>query len=409
MSRLYAGFFVFILVVGLWGCASVRKTIIAEQEWSENYAMMEDVEITDPKMADGNKRTEGETQSPVDSRGTTEFTEALVKFPEKKSVRRIVLYTSNIEDMSLYAAGDDEGVWKPLEDIDNNQEKMLEFDVGVDTDAIRIRVRGTSDDERLPGTRSRSGRRRRAKGKIQELEIYGYVDKTETPGATESGKAFVTTADGSLIPAQQAEPEIPPAELMLETPKNTYSLAEPIPVKVNIEVGEEQLVVLAYSVKDETICTRLTVKNAAGETIACTKPKPKIDPIKPYRGAGKPVNVRNAETLDAESVKIVEIADLKEYYPITEAGTYTVQMDMSLENHTRYVGRIQTQISDLERTIRDVNSRSNYSQTEKAGIVQGLKDEIEQLKKKKGKRYIVIGSKGEMLELSSNKLELTVQ
>ena len=119
--------------------------------------------------------------------------------------------------------------------------------------------------------------------------------------------------------------------------------------------------------------------------------------------------VRDARTLDPDSVVTIDIANLLDYYPISEPGTYTVQFDLGLSVHKEFMGRSQTQIDDLERTISDVRSRSNYSATEKAGIIEGLKEEIEQLKQNKGNRYIVVGLPGETVNLSSNTLELVIQ
>ena len=64
--------------------------------------------------------------------------------------------------------------------------------------------------------------------------------------------------------------------------------------------------------------------------------------------------MRNARTLDADSVVTIDIPNLLDYYPISEPGTYTVQFDLGLAAHKEFVGRSQTQIDDLERTIRDV-------------------------------------------------------
>ena len=105
----------------------------------------------------------------------------------------------------------------------------------------------------------------------------------------------------------------------------------------------------------------------------------------------------------------MEIPNLLEYYPIDKPGEYTVQLNLNLETHDNYVGRAQTQIADREITIREINTSSNYSATEKAGIIQGLRDEIEQLKKSKSKRYLVVGSKGKLIRIGSNILKLTVQ
>lgn len=408
IRRFYVAFAIFITFM-IIACGSVVK----EQVWSENYAAIEGVEATSPLMIDGDRSTVGETQAPVEGgRGSTEFTEAVVTLPEKKSIRKIVLHTDNLESFSVYAVADDEETWKPLEEIKNNSAKKIEMNVSAVTDKIKIRVRKTSDDERMAGGRSRGGRMHHANGKINEIEIYGLVEAPPTEVAGQEGQAATPGIPGiAAAPTQQAveEPKAPPATLSLESPQSTYTLADPVPVKISLAVGPDDLVVLADSVSDEMLRAKLLVKNAAGERIACTKPTPRVSNPRPYRGAGREVMVRDARTLDASSVVTVDIPNLLDYYPITEPGNYTVQFDMELEVHDNFVSSSQTQIEDRERTIRDISSRTNYTQTEKASLIQGLREEIEELRKKKDRRYLIVGRKGESLELASNVLELVIQ
>ncbi len=404
MCRFYA-IAAILLAFVISGCGTVGRSLVAKQEWSENYAALEGVEATSPLMVDGDRRTVGETEVPTGGRGSTEFSEAVVKLPEEKSIRRIVLYTPNIQSFSLYAGGRDEDQWKPLDEIKKSEEKVITMNVSTTTDRIRIRVRETSDDKLLAGGRSRRNRVDRAKGKIQEIEIYGLVEEAPAEVAEE---AAVPGAPG-VSAALEEKPKAPPAVISLQSPQSTYALAGPIPVKIDLKIGPDDLVVLADSVSDEMLCTKLLVKNAAGEKITCSKPTPRVSNPRPYRGAGQPVNVRNAKTLEAESTLTVDIPNLLDYYPLEAPGNYTVQLDLQLEHHDNFVGRSQTQIADLERTIREVSTRQNYSQTERASIIQGLKEDIAQLEKKKGNRYLVVGRKGTLLDLSSNALELVIQ
>lgn len=398
-------FIAFVVV----GCGSVGKSIVAKQEWSENYAADKEVKATSPEMIDGQLSTIGETQTPADSAGTTALSEVIVELPETKSIRRIVLHTPNIRSFSVYAAVEDKDDWKLLEEVKNNEEEKIAMDISAVTDKIKITVRKTSDDTTVSaGGRSYRRRMRYAKGKIREIEIYGLVEEGE--GQIAEQTVAPGTPDAPIQKAaEKPKPKAPPAVPNLESPQSTYLLSGPIPVKISLKIGPDDLVVLEDSVGEEMLRTKLLIKTAAGEKVKCSKPTPPIANPRPYRGAGREVNVRNAKTLDADSVITVDISDLLEYYPIKAPGNYTLQLDMGLEAHDKFVGRSQTQIDDLERTIHDVNSKSNYSQTEKAGIIQGLRDEIRQLEKKKGSRYLVVGAKGKLLDLKSNVLELTIQ
>jgi hypothetical protein len=408
IHRFYAVCAVFVAATVV-GCGSVGKSILAKQEWSENYAAAEGVEATSPLMIDGSLSTIGEMEAPMDAGGSTALSEAVVKLPEKRSIRRIVLHTPNIESFSIYAAGEKEGEWKLIEEIKNNEEKKIAMDVSAATDQIKITARRTSDDTVTPGARGRRKRVRHARGKIQEIEIYGLVEEGTAEAAGQAAAPIAPGTPGAIAPAPVEKPKGPPAVLSLESPQNTYTPSGPIPVKINLKIGPDDLVVLADAVTDEMLRTKLLVKTASGDKIACSKPPPRVSNPRPYRGTGREIMVRDARTLDADSVIAVEIPDLLECYPIKDPGNYTVQLDMELEVHDRFVGGNQAQIEDLEMTIRGVNAKSTYSQTEKASIIQGLKEEIEQLKKKKGKRYLVVGARGKPLDLSSNVLELVIQ
>ncbi len=443
-----------LMVIAVAGCG-MGKSIIAKQEWSENYALEDGVKCTSPLMVDGKRHTVGETETPsgqAGSRGITNYTEVIVELPEKKSIRRIDLYTDNIQTMSIHAGGRGEDTWVLLEEVKNNREKKLSFKVSTITDRIKVRVRGTSDDTLLPGGRGRNrNRMRREKGKIQEIEIYGLADVQAEEEILEEETEFVAadagftaaeevdeatgqvtaldTSSASIAPAKQTKvktgtepstttkvrkqsapkPKAPLAAMKLESPQSTYALTGPIPATISLKVGPDDLVVREDHMSDEILLTKLLVKTASGEQIPCSKPAPPLSRPRPYRASGGEVSVRNARTLEAESIITVEIANLLECYPITEPGSYTVQFDMKLEVHTTFVGRNQTQIRDLERTMRDINGRSNYSQTEKATLIQGLREDVAKLEADKTNRYIVVGSRSKSLALKSNVLELTIQ
>jgi hypothetical protein len=405
IRHFYVICFIFVAFV-MVGCGSIGRSIVAKQEWSENYVTAEGVGATSPLMIDGSLSTVGEMETPMDAGGATAITEAIVKLPEKKSIRRIVLHTPNIKDFTVYAAGEGEDDWKLLEEVKNNDEKKIVMSVSAVTDKVKVTVRRTSDDTVTPGARGRRRRVRHGRGKIKEIEIYGLVEE----GSTEAVE-YATAPGIPSAPAQKpmAKPKTSPTVLDLESPQNTYTLSGPIPVKINLKIGPDDLVVLADSVSDEMLRTKLLVKTASAEEIPCSKPTPRISNPRPYRGAGREVMVRDAKTLEADSVVTVDIPNLLEYYPIKEPGNYTIQLDMELAVHSKFVGRIQTQIEDLEMSIRGVSAKSTYSQTERASIMQQLREEIEQLKKKKGDRYLVVGTKGKPLEVSSNVLELVIQ
>ena len=79
-------------------------SFLGEQEWSDNYALMEGTLSTNPEMIDGNKSTVGETRpstGPGALYGSSNATEVIVTLPKKKLIRKIVIHSENIRSLSF--------------------------------------------------------------------------------------------------------------------------------------------------------------------------------------------------------------------------------------------------------------------------------------------------------------------
>jgi len=409
-----------LLAVILAGCSSASKSIMAKQIWSENYAKAKGVEATSPLMVDGDQGTVADSQLPTDSNaGSTRYTEAFVKLPEPKSIRKVVINSPNLQSFTIYSGGDRPDDWKSLKEIKNTEGNKIEIPISVTTDRIKIKIDRTSDDTTTPGGRGSQARLKRAPAKIKEIEIYGMVQEpsapTEQPAGTvvssgTSSTSTVTSSTSSTTVSKTVEvPKGPAATATLEITQKTFPLAGPIPLKINIKTGAEEQTVLDEIVSSNVLSTKLIVKSSTGETIASIKPTPPLSSPKPRRFVDKPVDVREAKILAPDSVLTVDVADLLSYYPIKTPGTYTIQLSTWLELHTKFVGREQTEKADTESQIREINSKANYTATEKAALIQSLRDELQQSQKKKAKRYIEADTRGTQFKLESNTIDLIVQ
>lgn len=156
---------VVVLAVVLAGCATAGKSIVAKQTWSENYARLKGVEATAPAMVDGDPGTSADTQTPSDSSAATKYTEAVVKLPEPKSIRRIVIDSTNLQSFAVYAGGTTENDWKMLSEIKSTEDRKITLNVSATTDKIRVRVVKTSDDTTTPGGLGSQARLKRAQQK----------------------------------------------------------------------------------------------------------------------------------------------------------------------------------------------------------------------------------------------------
>ena len=197
--RFTAFFSLFCLVsIILAGCTA----LFSEQEWSENYALMEGVSATSPQMIDGKLNTIGETTFPAGSQGfigANPASQVVITLPEKKTVRRIVIHSDNLSEFDIYADKGSIAVdadWQLIKDVRSVKENPIKISLLIPfpTDRIRLRVLGTKDDALLSRQeRARSGGRgwnigsRRAVGKIREIELYGYktAEQVEEEQATD--------------------------------------------------------------------------------------------------------------------------------------------------------------------------------------------------------------------------------
>jgi len=138
----------FILIsMYLAGCESAFfQTIFQEQEWSQNYALAEEVEVT---------------------------------LPEKKSIRKIVIRSEDLSTFDVLASmGEKEG-WKLVKEFEKNTEKEIVIRTSVVTDKIKIRARGKESFEGTERAIVHGGvmALRSAKitePEIQEIELYGF-------------------------------------------------------------------------------------------------------------------------------------------------------------------------------------------------------------------------------------------
>lgn len=168
-----------LLVVSCFaaGCkAGFMSALVAPQEWSNNYSLLEGATCTVPEMIDGNLETLGVSKGHC----------IVVTLPTRKPIHRIVIRETNFEDLIIYESIGGEGEWKRIDKIKNKRQSTIDLRVSVVTDAIRIRVGGTFDDERIAGQYSyqfgavRNRQVKRGAPVAQEIELYGFVQKTNS-------------------------------------------------------------------------------------------------------------------------------------------------------------------------------------------------------------------------------------
>lgn len=171
------------------------------QQWSENYALQPGVTASDPTFIDGKPETIGQSQRKKGSGSAiTDLdipSEAIIYLPEKRSIYRIVIHSTNLEDFELQAF-DSLGEWKEIYDRRTNKDRVIDIRLNkvVTTTGIKLLVRRTTDDAaqrrenlklRRENVETPDGGRRRGRylyhltgpttalAKIAEIELYGYA------------------------------------------------------------------------------------------------------------------------------------------------------------------------------------------------------------------------------------------
>jgi hypothetical protein len=163
------------------GCS----TLFAPQQLSENYALAEGVKCNAPEAVDGDLNT------------VSSNTRILISLPERKSIRKIVIYSPNISNFILYESAGKEGEWRviksvkgykqPKVGVDENELSRVVVNAQVTTDKIRMfitdtrgtRFAGPGSLRDVYGNVNIFSHQRDALPQIQEIELYGLVDKVE--------------------------------------------------------------------------------------------------------------------------------------------------------------------------------------------------------------------------------------
>jgi hypothetical protein len=153
------------------GCSA----LFGPQQLSENYAAAEGVECNAPEAVDGDLST------------VSNNTRIVISLPGRKSIRKIVIHSPNISNFILYESTGQEGEWRVIESIKGSKLDKVVINTQVMTDKIRMFVTDTSGGRfadpgnvrDVDGNVNIFSRQVDALPQIQEIELYGLVDKSE--------------------------------------------------------------------------------------------------------------------------------------------------------------------------------------------------------------------------------------
>ncbi len=171
------------------------------QKWSENYALLPGVTATDPAFIDNKPETIGlsHRQESPDTKGVYLDlpSEAIIYLPEKKTLYRIVIHSTNLQTFQIHAFNS-RGKWDKIYDQRSNSKPTIDIRLktAVITSGIKVVVRRTTEDAarkrqnvqlRRKNVQTSDGNIQRGRyhyfitgattalAKISEIELYGYA------------------------------------------------------------------------------------------------------------------------------------------------------------------------------------------------------------------------------------------
>ena len=186
--------FVAVVLVPLLMAFVAGCSMLAEPEWSDNYAL--EAQSNVPNMIDGSMYSSGETQTAEYVKGEraddSRFNDIILTFKEPKLLRRVVLRRRSEDnvaiDVNVFAMMDDK--WTQISDTTRGEvADDVNINIRTTTSQLKIRVQRairSKGKSAMVASSDNTGRRRnmervlRQPVKFAEVEVYGVKAKTET-------------------------------------------------------------------------------------------------------------------------------------------------------------------------------------------------------------------------------------
>ena len=162
-NKLLNHLFLLCIPLMITGCS----TLFSAQEWSDNYALMDGVQSTDPQMIDGDLETIGQAAFTSNdtvyrlNHNNAEFVRndsiVVVSLPEKKKLYRIILHSDNLERFVIYVdkgkitKGED---WHRVIEMKDVMSKVIDLKLKMPYYTHQIKIRIFEDPSTSPKTKN---------------------------------------------------------------------------------------------------------------------------------------------------------------------------------------------------------------------------------------------------------------
>ena len=214
----------------------------------------------------------------------------------------------------------------------------------------------------------------------------------------QSSPADVTTVTSGVI-------------LSLTTARLTYAFEEPIPLELNIQGGDFDLLVPVVNVATSGAFTQLKVTDTNGNIVEPKRsiPLPRTAEIF-IEIDQKSIQCIRGFALKSATTQVVSLADLGKYYEL-QKGSYTIALTMELPVYRDFLQKRNPEIIELEEEIKRIKKvrDAHVSAADKRSAVNDLQQQIERLEKRSNDIYLPAKSLIGKASLTSNSIVLTIE
>jgi len=231
--------------------------------------------------------------------------------------------------------------------------------------------------------------------------------------------AIIARKSGTTQVAQTEEQKTEPkvnklAVLQLNLPKTTFAVNEKIPVDVVLKAGEFlNLWIPKSTIEGAGAFAGLVVKKVSGEEIKSPKPIKVVSTTETLYREGEPVKCIPGTQFNPGSELNASLDNLLNYYPLTQPGTYSVQVIMNLKVYIceEALEKQSEEVRQLEADIASFKKDTKLAAGPKQEAISYLQTLIAEEKaraKPSDEKYIPLDSFKGATDIKSNTVEFTI-
>lgn len=204
------------------------------------------------------------------------------------------------------------------------------------------------------------------------------------------------------------------AVLELSTPKTTYTTQETIPLDLQIQIGQFDLLVPITSVTAPSTFKQLTVTDSNGVVLKMKRPIPIPNILKTLYKDAKTLRCIQGFDMKAEMTQKVSLKNLLSHYNL-EPGNYTVKLAIVLEVYNEFLEDQHPQIIELQKEIMRIQNNRNpqFTPEVKKEAISYTQDQIDVLREKYKDElqniYLPLPSLRGKATLESNAVSITIE